>query len=802
MKKITLLVALLSCCFGSAQIIEFSNPFFKEYLLSANFFNGKASTETAIFNTEQTISTLYATAIGSQYETNDVFKVQNYHAIDTNGDGEIDINEASVITYLNLVDIYLGFTASDLAHFTNLKYLGIQSSIIFFNTTNTLDLSQNTALEMLNVSCAQNQSLSVDFSENTNLTHLFGANNNLFDVTQIESLPNLVFLNINNVGFQDQYNVSNINDLDVTQNPQLKRLYAINCGLTSLDVTQNPELAILSVYGNELSSLDVSQNPLLTRLDCYYNNITSLDVSQNPYINFLSIANNPLVYLNLKNGNIFPMIYLVINNTLSDLTYICADEGEISYLQNLITASQDININSYCNFTPGGTFYEVTGNSLIGNENTNCEDSDFEYSFLKFNITNGNELVVFFSDAFGNHNFAVPAGSNVLTPTLEVPDYFNVSPSSITVEFPATESPFEQNFCITPNGIKHDLEVTIIPLDDAIPGFDYSCKIFYRNKGNQLESPSLSFTYEDATLDFLSSSVTPTSESSGLLSWELEPLNVFESGTIIVNFNLNSPMETPPLNSEDILTLTATIQGTSTDETPNNNYFDLRQIVLNSYDPNDKTCLEGQSLNPDMIGEFVHYRIRFENTGTFPAQNVVIKDMIDAEKFDIATLQMVDASHDCRTRIAGQKVEFIFENIQLDFNDATNDGYVVFKIKTLPTLTLNSTISNTAEIYFDFNFPIITNTETSTFEIILSNENFTFENELILHPNPAKNILLLTSINGILIQDVEIYNLQGQKVMEIRNASENLDVSRLSSGTYLIKVFTNEGSSNAKFIKN
>jgi hypothetical protein len=37
--------------------------------------------------------------------------------------------------------------------------------------------------------------------------------------------------------------------------------------------------------------------------------------------------------------------------------------------------------------------------------------------------------------------------------------------------------------------------------------------------------------------------------------------------------------------------------------------------------------------------------------------------------------------------------------------------------------------------------------------------------------------------------------------MEIRNASQNLDVSRLQAGTYLIKVFTNEGSSHAKFVK-
>ena len=187
-------------------------------------------------------------------------------------------------------------------------------------------------------------------------------------------------------------------------------------------------------------------------------------------------------------------------------------------------------------------------------------------------------------------------------------------------------------------------------------------------------------------------------------------------------------METPAVNGGDILNYAANIVGLNTDETPDDNTFGLNQTVVNSFDPNDKTCLEGNTINPSMIGKYVHYKIRFENTGTFPAQNVVIKDLIDTTKFDLSTLQMTDASHNCFTRINNtNKVEFIFESINLPFDDANNDGYVVFKIKTKPTLTVNSTISNVANIYFDYNFPIVTNTATTTIAA-LSIQDFVFSN--------------------------------------------------------------------------
>ncbi|MDN3675881.1 hypothetical protein QWY90_00805 [Flavobacterium paronense] len=56
-------------------------------------------------------------------------------------------------------------------------------------------------------------------------------------------------------------------------------------------------------------------------------------------------------------------------------------------------------------------------------------------------------------------------------------------------------------------------------------------------------------------------------------------------------------------------------------QTDNSNY--LRQIVVGSLDPNDKTCVEGNEVAPEFIDEYVHYVIRFENTGTANAENIV-----------------------------------------------------------------------------------------------------------------------------------------------------------------------------------
>jgi len=161
------------------------------------------------------------------------------------------------------------------------------------------------------------------------------------------------------------------------------------------------------------------------------------------------------------------------------------------------------------------------------------------------------------------------------------------------------------------------------------------------------------------------------------------------------------------------------------------------------------------------------------------------------------------ASHEYVTKISdGNKVEFIFENINLPFDDATNDGYIAFKIKTLPTLVTGDSFTNEANIYFDYNFPILTNKATSTFKT-LETPDFEFADYFSVFPNPVHDILNIGTKNTIEVKAIAIYDLLGQIVIAVPNALSILkvDVSKLSPGNYFLKMNTVKGTSNFKFIK-
>src|SRR5690554_4725229 len=85
-------------------------------------------------------------------------------------------------------------------------------------------------------------------------------------------------------------------------------------------------------------------------------------------------------------------------------------------------------------------------------------------------------------------------------------------------------------------------------------------------------------------------------------------------GEYYIEFNAPTDPEFP-LNNGDELNFLATVNPIDDDETAEDNKFILTQYVVNSFDPNDKICLQGTSISPEEVGEFVYYKIRFENTG-------------------------------------------------------------------------------------------------------------------------------------------------------------------------------------------
>ena len=685
---------------------------------------------------------------------------------------------------------------------TSLNVSGL-GNLDTLNCNNNLITSINalgcTALE--NLTCYTNKFPNLSSISNlTSLKVLFCGGNNAVFTGNTLNFSTLGLVNLETLVVTPTGNLTSINASGLTN---LKTLSCQDHALTTINLNDLPNLEELGLSGNNFISLNlIGKVPKLKKLICHTNQLTSLNLKSQSKLIELSLHTNPLSTLFLKNGS-----NEVINSLMSlpNLAYICADETQIPYFNQILSQAgiNDCEVNTYCSFTPGGEFFSVSGNSVFDNSSDGCDPSDAFFGNMKFNFFDGNYNETILCDESGSYFNAVQAGTHTIVPIIENQSYFNISPASVTVTFPDDGSSLNQNFCITPNGIHADLEVVIIPTNTAIPGFDATYKIIIKNKGNIYQSGSVAITYDDTVLDYVIAEPLFSSQTSGSLVWNYTNLYPFETREIFLTLNVNSPMETPAVNANDILNYSVTITSDVIDDLPLDNTFALPQTVFNSLDPNDKTCLEGNSFSPDSVGDYVHYMIRFENTGTFAAQNIVVKDMIRTSKFVVASLIPLDGSHPFVTRITDtNKVEFIFKNIQLPFDDANNDGYVVFKIKTRPTLTLGDTFSNTASIYFDYNFPISTNNAITTIQV-LGTPDFEFGNYFMLYPNPTKDVLNLTSKMEIKINSIAIYNTLGQLVIAIPNAQNvsTVDISQLTVGNYFVKINSEKGSSSSRFVK-
>ena len=727
----------------------------------------------------------------------------NYAALhlDGNFDGEITVTEAQVAVGLNLNGGEIT-SLLDLQYFINVQSIGIMNN----------DLLGNFVLPdlplLVSLTCSHNSLLSIDLS---NMPLLEVLDCQYTNITSLDTSLNPMLTSVN-----CSYN--QISAVDFSSNPLLTNLECAANAILALDVSNLPDLTSLKCWGNQLSVLDLSQQNLTT-LECGDNLITSLELSGHTNLTNLRCQNNLIETLDLSFKDI-PVVYCNNNSQLrflfiknggtdwiflegcSALEYICADPSEFSMVySSLGEDAYDCQINSYCTFTPGGEYYVADGNVRFDTGNDGCSISDMGMPYQRLSILGPEGTTTRYAHGDGTFLLAIPSSQQfTVTPIFEN-NYFSSSPTSITTQMPDGDTAFLANFCIVPNGVHADLEIYIVP-NVAIPGFNTTYRIEFKNKGTHSQSDVINFLYDDDHMDFISSTETPNTISSGAISWNFTDLQPFETRSIDVTFNINAPTDTPPVINGQILTFSAAINSTGADETPVDNSFTLNQTTVGSYDPNDKTCLEGNVVSPTVIGEYVHYLVRFENTGTFAAQNIVVADMIDASQFDIATLIPLSGSHSFETRVRGNLAEFIFENINLPFDDANNDGFVAFKIKTKPTLVLGDTFSNTAAIYFDYNFPIITNTETTTIAA-LGKQDFEFGNFLTLYPNPTTETLHLKKSAAISVSSIIIYNMLGQQLIVIPNANstETVDVSSLGIGNYFLKIQSDKGASIAKFVK-
>ncbi|AWA30559.1 T9SS C-terminal target domain-containing protein [Flavobacterium magnum] len=784
-----------------------------------------ASGLSALTDLDCTYNSLTSLNIDGTYALHD-FKCRNnqiYGVLDLSGRAnllpELDLTVnhftqliltgCNTLTLINATENYLSET-TDFSAVPNLRELWVS-----FSSIQNLDLSANPLIERVYANQCYGLS-SMNVTGCVNLRELYFVTASYPTQLDLNPAVNLekLTLKMSSPGTVAFNNCHILKELSLETDwlavdlslPALETLTLTMLNCTSLDLTALASLKTLQSRTESVTAYDFSGNALLEDVVLSYIYPTqSLDFSSNTHLQQVYLSGcSGVEMLNLKNGaNEILNFNFNAATAIPNLKYLCTDDEQIESLDYLTQALPLCSINSYCSFTPGGTYYTVEGSSRADLDGNGCDVSDPLYPGIKFTVTDGVNSGTFVADALGSYSLPLQAGSHTITPVVEN-SYFTTDPSQFTISFPGDLNSVMQDICIIPNGIHNDLEILIMPIGIARPGFDATYNLLFRNTGNTTIDTDLDFAFDDSVMDFVQSVPPLSDQNEGMLHWSGLPIAPFETRSVLVKMNMNSPVETPALNLDDHLVFTAALTYSGTDETPLNNTTILRQTVVNSFDPNDKTCLEGDTITPGMVGDYVHYLIRFENTGTFAAENVVVKDIIDPATFDIASLVPVSSNYEFTTRITdGDKVEFIFENINLPFDDTNNDGYVLFKIRTKPTLTVGSTLSNKASIYFDYNLPIVTNTAVTAVALPLNTNENDNAFGLALYPNPVKDVLNISSKTDAVINVVQIYNALGQDVMKVlpANGDCSIDVSRLPVGSYVVKVISETGSWASRFIK-
>ncbi len=571
-------------------------------------------------------------------------------------------------------------------------------------------------------------------------------------------------------------------------------------------------LTNLNCTSNFLTELDLSNNTNLNYLSCMWNDLAELDLSNNPNLEILWAIFNPnLMYLNINNGGtlnpmaVDPGSWMEMWANLPSNVYICADEDEITSIEpnlNLWSASGQV-VSSYCTFYPQGDHNTITGTLLFDFNNDGiCDANDVPQSFIKVNITDGVDQNNAFASENGTYIFFTQEGYYTLSVEVENPSYFNITPTTATVNFADNDNNEEVlNFCITPNGEHKDVEIIVTPLIPTRPGFEATYNIVYRNKGNQVASEyyGLNFMYDETLMDFVSASVEPEILTDGILIWSYEDLMPFESRSIVVTMQINTPTDPEyPVEIDDELEFVGVITYLG-DENSSDNLYTLNQVVVGAFDPNDITCVEGDIVDPEYIGEELHYLIRFENTGNYYAENVVVVMDVIEELYDISTLRVLNTSHNVNAQVRNNKVEFFFNEIMLD---PEAQGYVLLGMKTQAALQEGDTVMSQADIYFDYNYPIYTNEAITVFETTMSIDENIKNVDLKVYPNPTTEYFNLISDSKIL--SIELYDTSGRLIRKsvVNDFESKQDVHQLNKGMYFLKIKTQNGEVTGKIMKN
>lgn len=438
-----------------------------------------------------------------------------------------------------------------------------------------------------------------------------------------------------------------------------------------------------------------------------------------------------------------------------------------------------------------------------------------------------------FTDANGYYSFQVPTGTYTISE--QVNAYYPLAACQSNSNSVNVVAASGCNMTVDlGNDVStiHDLKiVTINSTTPPIPGNNYQQKVIVKNEGTVSESVIQLGYEQDSQLPFVNSSspsFTQPNSTTYPLYYTIQSgfPTLVPNGNSVMLLNYTTPTDIPlgtSLTFYDSVAHVGPIEDNwILDYTPWNNVNTYQTTVIGSYDPNYKEVSPKGIGAPGYIAstttEF-DYTIHFQNEGSYYAQNIYITDQLDSD-LDWTTLKPGYSDYTYTTTVSETGlVTFTFNNIHLpwkaDFGDAMSSGVINYSISRKTTNPQGTEFTNSANIFFDYNPPITTNTTLNTLNDLIAgteeNKPVKVNNEEIsveLFPVPASDNLTIR-VNNISKNEeasISIIDIMGNTVLtnklKLEEGSNSVthNISKLAKGTYLTKIQFSDGSNIVKKI--
>jgi hypothetical protein len=384
------------------------------------------------------------------------------------------------------------------------------------------------------------------------------------------------------------------------------------------------------------------------------------------------------------------------------------------------TVFQTIKINPVSThvYATGFVFFDNNANGVY-------EPGLGEKPFPGAMVTYGNNQKVT-TDFNGNYSIQdPPAGSTI---AIQSPNSgFTITPTSRTFD-PAMLTGYD--FGIG----RRDLRVTLTNLNAFRSGAYTHLHLACRNDGIQDEALVQGRIVLPPFEEFIQSKPVPTAIHGDTLIWDLGLTGAGDQRIVdlTIRTKISTSLYTP-------VSIQALVYPTDFDVNLANNAYLLHGQVTSAYDPNTKSVWPEYVTPQNVDKNAFEYTIRFQNTGNDTAQTVWLVDVLSTQ-LNVSSLQLLASSHPCQVDFPSPNtVRFQFEKILLpdsSANEAGSHGFVKFSVQPYPGLQPGDAVDNTADIYFDFNEPVQTNTASTQVVWFLNGETPT-GSDMLAVPNPA-----------------------------------------------------------------